>query len=452
MERMEQVRQDLIEDDDGICLVVRPSSRNFFMLMCMVLAVATYLDSASHPQKNAAPPGWQYCLMAEEISGRDHHTRLLPTELDLIRYYTVKAVYMVHIEKLTPASHSIAIAIQSAFAAHLNDESTWIDCAKSRKHARRLLWWTVFYVDRRIAQKCWKPYIIRENEFRVGELATTEEELFGTVLDLQTHIKVEEQLVIARYVQTMIRWARLWAQVWDSMFAVGSSYGKKRAEETEVLDAKILHAQRETHESLCWDTLFLPTYLATGETDAQIRSRLVAYVRFNLLRLLLRQSWKHTTAADARGSQICLELANETIEAIVEYMASQTNPIPFGLNAIECIVECICHLVPHVNNERTILSNTLPMSSFGGAIKFLEDLSPKLGAARRALDALGEIAEKGWPSPFTSNGQVGGVQDIPCLINTSVDLGQGSFNELFAIDTWSEICFPSLDQGQVRID
>lgn len=92
------------------------------------------------------------------------------------------------------------------------------------------------------------------------------------------------------------------------------------------------------------------------------------------------------------------------------------------------------------------------MSSFGGAIKFLEDLSPKLGAARRALDALGEIAEKGWPSPFTSNGQVGGVQDIPCLINTSVDLGQGSFNELFAIDTWSEICFPSLDQGQVRID
>ncbi|KIX04603.1 uncharacterized protein Z518_05473 [Rhinocladiella mackenziei CBS 650.93] len=275
---LSQIEKDQARGEGNLCLLVKPSMRTFLMLMCMVLAVASYLDPGSHQDKVSTSPGWKYLLMAEDISIRDYCSRSVNIDLDLVRYHTVKAIYLIHIERLTAAYRAIGVAIQLAFSIGLNDECTWRDCSGVEKRARRLLWWTIFYVDRRVAQKCWKPYTIRETEIMVGDVEDTEFALFNDILDMEMYSEMERRKLINRYVQTEIIWARLWTLVWDSLFAVRVAKGDNAIEEIEVLDARILHAQRQTHESLRWDTSLLPNYVAAGETEAQIRSRLVSYV------------------------------------------------------------------------------------------------------------------------------------------------------------------------------
>ncbi|KAK5328328.1 hypothetical protein LTR93_002113 [Exophiala xenobiotica] len=449
-ERLARIEVDqVVSEGDRLCMVVQPSSRSFVMSMCMVLAVATYLDPSSHQgQDNNTAPGWRYVRMAEEMAGRDHHCgRSVGIDLDLVRYHTVRAMYMIHVERLTAAAHAIGTAIQLAFNAGLNDESTWeSDCSDTDRCARRLLWWTIFYMDRRVAQKCWKPYLIRENEVLVEDVVQMpESSTFGSGVfhDQEPYSETEGKVLIHRYVQTAVSWARLWAVVWDTMFAARAPRGESRLEEIEVLDARLLHAQRQIHESLQWETCLLPSYMAAGETEAHIRSRLVACVRMNLLRLLIRQSCKHTVASDPRGSQICMQLASETIEAILAYMKTRTNQIPFGLNAVECVVEAMCHLVPHLKGR----SRTAPyLSSFGRAVEFLQGLSNSMGAASRALDALGGIADGEWLNVFDSEGGIS-LDYMPLSANPiSQGVCQESFNELFSED-WAEMCLPGSETG-----
>lgn len=264
--------------EDGLRVQVTPETRSFLMLMCVILAMATYLDPASHPGESRTLPGWRYLLMAEEISGKDHYLRSLDIDLDLVRYHIVKSMYMVHIEGLTAAYRAIGTAVQLALSIGLNDESTWKDMSHSPKIERRFLWWTIFYVDRRVAQKCWKPYLIRENEVNVEELESSDEPLLGPSFAIEIDLHGRTLLVTSRYLHTAAQWARLWAAIWDAMFSAHALKGEKRSEEIEILDARLLHAQRKTHESLQWETRLLPNYMTAGESEAQIRSRLVVYL------------------------------------------------------------------------------------------------------------------------------------------------------------------------------
>lgn len=82
-------------------------------------------------------------------------------------------------------------------------------------------------------------------------------------------------------------------------------------------------------------------------------------------------------------------------------METRLNPVPFGLHAIECIVESICHLAPHLNGKDIELSSH-SVSSFLRAIEFLERTSSAMGAARRALAVLGEIIDRVKQTVFDS--------------------------------------------------
>lgn len=152
----------------------------------------------------------------------------------------------------------------------------------------------------------------------------------------------------------------------------------------------------------------------------------------------------NTTASEPRSSQICMQLASDTIEAVLAYMKSQANPIPFGLNAIECVVESICHLVPHVRSRLTDEANP-QMLSFGRAIEFLQDLSNTLGAARRALDALGEIADERWLNVLDTDGGFS-LDYMPLFSNISKEFRQESFYDPFSSES-SETWLPGPDIG-----
>lgn len=123
-------------------------------------------------------------------------------------------------------------------------------------------------------------------------------------------------------------------------------------------------------------------------------------------------------------------------------MASWTNPIPFSLNSVECVVEAICHLVPHLGNQATEADKPL-MSCFERAIEFLKNLSITIGAARRALDVLGGIADKEWLNNSSSEDSLG--LDYAQLFSAGTrGLRQNLFDDLL-IPEWPEICLPEPD-------
>lgn len=154
-----------------------------------------------------------------------------------------------------------------------------------------------------------------------------------------------------------------------------------------------------------------------------------------------------------------MELASETIDAILAYMETRLNPFPFGLHAVECVVESVCHLAPHLNGKQTG-GDMHPVSSFLRAIEFLERLSNTLGAARRALKVLGDIITKGRQMVFNS-GECSG-QNLPsCTGPIQLDLLEPLSDDLISSDrsqlnlqglNWDPLSrvsgvFPHLDWG-----
>lgn len=115
------------------------------------------------------------------------------------------------------------------------------------------------------------------------------------------------------------------------------------------------------------------------------------------------------------------------------------NPVSFGLNAVECVVEAMCHLVPHLQCPVAEDANSA-RSSFTKAVDFLQDLSKVLGAARRALVALGEIADKGWQNFFTMDR--GFSLDYMSFPSNNHPLYRQDLSTDLFLSEWPEICLP----------
>lgn len=125
------------------------------------------------------------------------------------------------------------------------------------------------------------------------------------------------------------------------------------------------------------------------------------------------------------------------------YMQTRPNPIPFGLNSIECIVEAVCHLVPHLRPGRNDKS-AQPEESVRDAIGFLERLAEQLGVARRALNALGGVADWLWLN-IESSAQEEDLEFTP----VPAGVLRSTLNDWFSAD-WAEMCL-SLPLGDATV-
>ena len=254
-------------------------SSTFLMLLYVVLAIGTCLDPQSQKSPSNTVARRRYLETAYEISRGRQESGNGEANMELVRYQTALAVCLIHIERPTSAYRAVSDAIQQAFVCGLNDESLWSCLTEREARSRRLLWWTVFYLDRRIAQKCWKPYLVRETDIYVDEsMGFLVDATNAAVIDVDVPLRAEQSELVDQYALSNIRWAKLWAVMWDTLFSVRAVRTGATAEDLEVLDARILHAQRQVPPSLQWDTSFAETYAAAAEAEVHTRSRLVVYV------------------------------------------------------------------------------------------------------------------------------------------------------------------------------
>lgn len=207
---------------------------------------------------DSLPGSESYCLGLDIM---EHFARLHDQDIDTVTYHALSASFFFAIENLRMALSSATTSFHIARSIKLNDESGWPQDLDNEIVCRQSLWWTLYFLDKRISQKIGITYSVRENECRVREF------LDDATMDPQGHHHM---------LQTMITFSHLWAKIWDGFFAP-TSQTPNRGEELEVLDTRILVASRRLPSSLRWNTDELGTY-ALEENERQIRRRLLVYL------------------------------------------------------------------------------------------------------------------------------------------------------------------------------
>ncbi|PVH97425.1 hypothetical protein DM02DRAFT_631142 [Periconia macrospinosa] len=90
--------------------------------------------------------------------------------VDLAKFHLLRATYLLQARISQSAMEAISAAACLAIQAGLNDELSWVECSPDERMFRKRLWWSIYVMDRRVAEKCCKPYIIRDVEIAVDEL------------------------------------------------------------------------------------------------------------------------------------------------------------------------------------------------------------------------------------------------------------------------------------------
>lgn len=162
-------------------------------------------------------------------------------------------------ELLYDASQAISTAAQLAMRARLNEERVWDILPEQEIHNRKRLWWTIYFLDRKISQRTGSPYFVRDIEVAVSDFS--QPPTTGT----------------DRYMQALVDLGKLWSLIWDTFFAA-TAPKPIDSREVEVMDTRILVVQRDLSSDLVWDTELLEEYLAKPEPEPFIRRRLAVYI------------------------------------------------------------------------------------------------------------------------------------------------------------------------------
>lgn len=69
------------------------------------------------------------------------------------------------------AAYNVAgLACRASFQFGLHQQSFWgDDCSPYLAHMRQRLFWTVYFIDRRISLSCGRPYAIRDSDIDLDE-------------------------------------------------------------------------------------------------------------------------------------------------------------------------------------------------------------------------------------------------------------------------------------------
>jgi hypothetical protein len=210
----------------------------------------------------------------------EHFGKLHGNDLQTTVYHTTATAYLLELGMLQVAFQSISRAFQTALCINLNNQNRWPNNTQDEDIAcRQSLWWTIFFLDKRVAQKIGIAYSVRQTECAVREYIEDD-----SSLSLQAHHEL---------LQSMILFGRLWAQIWDTFFSSRANLkedkeGKDDAwAELQLTDMKIILAYRRLPSRLRWKSEKMNMYIENGDSEKEVRRRLLVF----LVSLFLVHYW-----------------------------------------------------------------------------------------------------------------------------------------------------------------
>ncbi|OAP64215.1 hypothetical protein AYL99_00187 [Fonsecaea erecta] len=364
---------------------------SFGALLCVILALAIFINPQEPVYKSNMPlPAHTTCSswhhLALSLSALSQTTKI--QGLDILRFHLLEAMYLVNSERLAESSRTLVTAVDMAIRMGLNRQKTW-EASNNPDHnmERKTLWWSLYYMDRKIAEKCSRPYFIRDAEVDVQEFSFTEssDDKQGDPAMNLTNRSWE-----LAYLQTLVDWARLWGKIWDTFFAArAQSLGN--VDELEAMDARVEGVRRRLSPEVRWDPSLLECADQSAEHELQIRARLLVLIRFNLLRLNLRHNPVTKPWHDQYALSFCGSLAIETVNTLVSYLDRFPNIGQLGFFITVALVECICQLIPSIIMGVSQPDRDAAIGAVKDAQKVIHLVSIRHAAAMRAEMALSQV-------------------------------------------------------------
>ncbi|KAL2815744.1 hypothetical protein BJX63DRAFT_389525 [Aspergillus granulosus] len=319
-------------------------------------------------------------------------------DLQTTVYHTTATAYLIEMGMLQMAFQSVSRAFQTALCIGLNDQDRWPVNSKDEDIAcRQSLWWTIFFLDKRVAQKIGIAYCVRQTECAVREFLVGHGNLGP-----QTHHE---------FLQSMILFSQLWAQIWDSFYSPRATTVEQKKEDEEdyaweqmkLTDTKIILAYRRIPSRLRWRSQNVSEYVGNGDTEREIRRRLLVFLRFAFLRLSIRHKTIRHTEPDRERRRSCISICLAVIESLRTYTDMFGYHKPSGHVLTSALVECLYCIVSEQQQQRqsatddkndnddpVVLQDTLERAKSSASL-LLHRLALTTVGASRACEALGEV-------------------------------------------------------------
>ncbi|KAL2823605.1 hypothetical protein BDW59DRAFT_163181 [Aspergillus cavernicola] len=357
--------------------------------------------------KSEAVPGWANFCRSERILGRlirhGNGNRLT------IQCLIVKARYLMNLERGNAAHETICRAVRLCFQLGFHDASSWGHCPPFEVVMRQRIFWTVFYLERGFALNCGYPYNIRELDIRVDlPAAYDDRELFP---DQPLPSRTADKWSYAPNLLASVKWARLTAEIWDTLFAV--NHPPVDPEFVPSMDARIVYTMDHfpsffhapaahspgghvvDQAPFIWHQgaiQRLVCILLPPSAPTMVKSKHANDLsqRHQQLRLLLRQESLLSLEYDDNAARDCQEIISSTLKMLQGPPA--VGSVPAGrLSVVFYITVTLLPLICLINGRRTTSIRPDAVACFRTELEMLQRLGASVGMARHVLSNMQDI-------------------------------------------------------------
>jgi len=365
------------------CIFARGDDICFLALNYIIFACADILRNVEPVQQPLPCPGWNWFLAADSLLGK----RKLSGQADLclIQFLIYEAFYLMHADKSSAAYNAIGIACRLSFQFGLHNQPRWDQrCDPFSIHMRQRVFWTVYFVDRRIALSCGRPYGIRDSDIRVEKPAWLHDKALSPGHPLPPSDPDRSAIM---YLICMVEFGKLAGDVWDTMFAAnGDTFS---TEAVAILDAKIRHWLENTLPKIP----LLPSQIPL--TQRHRRQQLLVDTRLFHLRLLLHRREMVSLSYNATVGLLCGNLATNIVRRLEEHRLEINQPSSFRFHLATTLGGAILILATLLCRDLTTIGlqdrHAIFSKSFHTAVEMLKELAQVLRAARRIADDLDTV-------------------------------------------------------------
>ncbi|KAK4561341.1 hypothetical protein LTR86_004658 [Recurvomyces mirabilis] len=405
----------------------RQSEKCFLAVHYMIFAMADMLREIRPPEQQGTSPGWQWYQRAEDLVGRQKF--MGQGDLSLLQYLIFEAFYLMHEDRPNGAYLISGVMCRLCFQFGLHQQSRWAEPQNSfQQHQKQRIFWTAYFLDRRIALSCGRPYGMNDRDIDTDEPTWLDDKELYPDRPLPAPRPEASHCV---YLACMIAFARFTGHIWDKMYAANTTNAAVDTEAITILDAQIRH----------WtDTVLpkIPLVPATREPEKRH----------------LRQHLLVTTLA----SDIVLQIVPLSDEA------NQPSSFRFHMtvslsSALLILATLLCRPLIEIQMQD---HRPAYIERFRQALYVLQQLGSGLQAARRVIDDLKDITNVvvaliEQPSPAQRSHQMALPQDVNALFPYgAVDFAQqtGYVQEFYPAaedvgydwNTWNGIASPAHGQ------
>ncbi|KAJ5611477.1 hypothetical protein N7528_008582 [Penicillium herquei] len=361
-----------------------PADASLLATNFILFALTDILTDITPVRKGRPLPGWQWYSLADDIMGKRKISGR--GDLRLIQFLIYEALYLTHADKPNAAYNISGLACRLCFQLGIHQQDLWAQsCTPFSRHMRQRVFWTVYYLDRRISLSCGRPYGIRDCDVSVDQPDWIDDQAISPDQELPAP---DAELSSNVYLSCMIKFAKFAGEIWDQAFSVTSA-ASSSGERTAILDARIKYW---LDTGLC-NMPLLPQI--NPPTKRHLWQSSLVRTRMSHLRLLLRRRTMVSMTYTTSDGLICGQLAMEIIQSLQNHATEAQRPSSFRFHIAISLGGAILILATLLCRDISIIGlqehRAAYIESYRQGITMLRDVAVSLHAAVRILYDLRDI-------------------------------------------------------------